>query len=518
MADYDHHEDDQLLAKLGYRQELTRSLGQFSTFATGFAFISILTGMFLLFGFTYASGGPASFWAWMIAIGGQMLFALIFAELAVKYPLTGSVYNWAKHIARPGIAWMAGSSMILALVVSSAAVALAMQAILPSISSVFWIYGDGTGPNDASINSVILGSLMLVGTTLVLLCGTRVRAMVNNIGVTVELVAALALMVLLLFHAERSPAVVMETNGAQNNYSSGYLGALMLCLLLGLYVMWGFDSATSLSEETINPRKNGPRAIIRALLASGVFGALLILFAVMAVKDLGSEEIASGGLTYIVKSTLGDTIGDIFLICGAFAVFVCGMANQTGAVNLMFAMARDNAFPGSRFVSKVNKRVKVPVVPTILVAAIAILILLFNMGQPQIFLVVSGTTIILALVSYLLVVAPFAAKRVSGQWSRPPKGYFTLGKLGPVVAVLAVVWAVVMIINIAWPRPAVYNPAEPFHWYLQWGGVLAPAVMLGLAFAVYWFTRRGKMGILAEHAAGTTPTEETSQDAERALS
>jgi urea carboxylase system permease len=517
MAGYDHHDDDQLLAKLGYRQELTRSLGLFSTFATGFAFISILTGMFLLFGFTYASGGPASFWAWVIAVGGQLLFALAFAELAVKYPLTGSVYNWAKYIAKPGAAWMAGSSMILALVVSSAAVALTMQAILPSISPVFWLYGDGSGPNDATINSVILGSLMLVGTTLVCLCGTKVRAAVNNLGVTVELVASLAMIVLLIFHAQRGPQVVLQTNGTENNYSTGYTGALMLCLLLGLLVMWGFDSATSLSEETINPRKNGPKAIIRALLASGVFGGLLILAAVMAVKDLNADDIASGGLSYVIKSTLGDTVGDIFLICGAIAVFVCGMANQTGAVNLMFGMARDNAFPGSKIVSKVNERVKVPVVPIVSVAVIAILILVFNMGQPQIFLVVSGTTIILALASYLLVVGPFALLRLKGGWAQPEKGYFTLGKFGTPVAIAASLWAIVMIINIAWPRPVLYNPAEPFHWYLQWGGVLAPAIMLGLAFAVYWFTRRGKMGILAEHAA-TPQTSPGDEARARALS
>jgi amino acid transporter len=413
---------------------------------------------------------------------------------------------------------MAGSSMILALVVSSAAVALTMQAILPSISPIFWIYGDGTGPNDASINSVILGSLMLVGTTIVSLCGTKVRALVNNIGVSIELVASLGLIVLFLFHVKRGPQVVLQTNGTQNAYSTGYIGALMLCLLLGLLVMWGFDSATSLSEETINPRKNGPRAIIRALLASGVFGALLILFAVMAVNDLKSDDIASGGLTYVVKSTLGDTVGDVFLLCGAFAVFVCGMANQTGAVNLMFAMARDNAFPGSKIVSKANERVKVPVVPTISVAVIGILILVFNMGQPQIFLVVSGTTVILALVSYLLVVAPLAGLRLTGRWTLPEKGYFTLGKLGTPIALAAVLWAVVMIINVAWPRPVLYNPAEPFHWYLKWGGVLAPAIMLGLAFAVYWFTRRGKMGVLAEHAAVAVPIDEPGEETAPALS
>ncbi len=518
MAGYDHQEDDQLLAKLGYRQELTRSLGQFSTFATGFAFISILTGMFLSFGFVYASGGPASIWAWVIALGGQLLFGLVFAEIAVKYPLTGSVYNWAKHIAKPGVAWMAGSSMILALIVSSAAVALTMQAILPAISPIFWLYGDGSGPSDRSINSVILGALMLVATTIVMLCGTRVRALINNIGVTIELVASLGLIVLLIFHVKRGPGVVFETNGTEANYSNGYVGALFLCMMLGLLVMWGFDSATSLSEEAINPRKNGPKAIIRALLASGVFGALLILVAIMAVNDVTSEDIATGGLTYIIQSTLGEGVGNVFLVCGAIAVFVCGMANQQGAVNLMFAMARDNAFPGSKVVSKVNERVKVPVVPTIAVAVIAVLILLFNMGQPQVFLVVAGTTIILALTSYLLIVGPNALQRIQGRWTQPEKGYFNLGKFGTLVAVTASVWAIVMIVNIAWPRPVVYNPAEPFHWYLQWGGVLVPAIMLSAAFAVYWFTRRGKMGILAEHAAEAERSPELGDESARALS
>jgi urea carboxylase system permease len=504
MAAHDHSEDDRYLATLGYRQELTRTLGSFSTFATGFAFISILTGMFLLFGFTYVSGGPASFWAWVVAVGGQFLFALVFAELASKYPLTGSVYNWAKQVAKPAVAWMAGMAMILALVVSSAAVALTMQQILPGLSSVFWIYGDGTGDHDASVNSVILGTIMLALTTTVSLMGTRVRAFVNNLGVSIELVASAVLVVALLFNAERGPAVVLQTNGTENNYSTGYLGALMLCLLLGLLVMWGFDTASSLGEETINPRRTAPRAILRALLASGVFGGLLILTAVMAVPDLNSEDISTGGLTYIVKTVLGEQLGAIMLICGAVAVFVCGMANQTGAVNLMFAMARDNGLPGSHRLAKVAEHAKTPVVPPILVFVFAVAILLFNMGQPQIFLVVSGTTIILALFSYLLVVGPFARVRLRGQWVQD-KGHFSLGRFGTPVAIAATVWAIVMIINIAWPRPVLYNPAEPFHWYLKWGGVLAPTILLGAAFVMYWFRARGKMGVLKDHAALPQP-------------
>jgi hypothetical protein len=123
----------------------------------------------------------------------------------------------------------------------------------------------------------------------------------------------------------------------------------------------------------------------------------------------------------------------------------------------------------------------------------------------------------LALASYLLIVGPNALQRIQGRWTQSEKGYFSLGKFGTLVAVAASVWAIVMIINIAWPRPVVYNPAEPFHWYLQWGGVLVPAIMLGVAFGVYWFTRRGKMGILAEHAAEAGRIPQPGNESARAV-
>ena len=74
------------LAAFGYKQELDRSLGSFSSFAAGFSYISILTGMFELFGFGYAQAGPPLWWTWVIVLGGQMLVALCFAELAGPVP------------------------------------------------------------------------------------------------------------------------------------------------------------------------------------------------------------------------------------------------------------------------------------------------------------------------------------------------------------------------------------------------------------------------------------------------
>jgi urea carboxylase system permease len=499
--------DDHDLARFGYKQELVRTLGSFSTFAIGFAFISILTGMFQLFAFAYGSGGPASWWAWILAVGGQLLFALAFAELAVHYPLAGSVYNWAKHIARRGTAWMAGVALTLALVVSTAAVALAWQFVLPSISSAFWIYGNGSGTYDAATNGVILGTIMIAGTTLVSLLGTRVVKIINNIGVSVELIAVALLVVLFLVHAKRGPGVIMQTNGTDAGLHLGYLGPLLVSLLLGLYIMWGFDTAGSVGEETINPRKVSPPAIIRALLASGIGGALLLITAFMAVGSLKAPELSTEGLTYVVKSVLGTFLGDVLLVCVAIAIFVCCLANQTGAVRMIFAMARDNGFPGSHRLARISGRDRTPVTPVISVAVIAILILLFNIRQPQVFVVVTSTTVILALVAYVLVVGPFALLRIRGKWKQPEKGYFTLGRAGLAVSLAAFIWGVGMVINIAWPRRAIYNPVAPFHWWLQWGGILFPALCLAIAFVVYWFWQRHKIGILAEHAAEAAPAD-----------
>src|ERR1700746_3312746 len=89
------------LAKFGYKQELDRSLGLFSSFAAGVSYISIMTGVFALFFFGFATARPAFICSWPAVFVGQFLVALCFAELAGQYPLAGSGYQGAKQIARP---------------------------------------------------------------------------------------------------------------------------------------------------------------------------------------------------------------------------------------------------------------------------------------------------------------------------------------------------------------------------------------------------------------------------------
>ncbi len=95
-------EDIRDLAAFGYKQVLDRTLGSFSSFAAGFSYISILTGVFQMFYVGYGAGGPAFYWTWPVVFLGQFTVALCFAELAARYPLSGGIYQWSRWIGSRG--------------------------------------------------------------------------------------------------------------------------------------------------------------------------------------------------------------------------------------------------------------------------------------------------------------------------------------------------------------------------------------------------------------------------------
>jgi urea carboxylase system permease len=498
----DAHSDD--LAEFGYKQELDRSIGKFASFAAGISYISILTGVFQLFFFGFAFGGPAYWWTWPTVFAGQVMVALVFAELAANYPVAGSIYNWGKRVGNETISWLGGWMMLTASVVTLAAVALAYQYTLPQIWTEFQIVGDGSGKYDYSINAVLLGSVLILFTTVINALGVKLMAQINSTGVFIELIAAVLLILLLAVNVTRGPDVLFETQGTSEGHDWGYLGAFLTAALASAYVMYGFDTASSLGEETHDPRRTAPLAIMRAVIASFILGGLILLFAILSVGNINSPDIASGGLQFVVLDVLGSTVGKIFLICVAIAVTVCCLAVHTATIRMMFAMARDNNLPAGERLAKVHPKTKTPIVPAVLIGVLGLLILVVNIRQPQIFTVITSIGIIMIYVAYLLVTVPMLGQRLRGEW--PPKdarekGYFTLGKLGLPINIIAVVWGAGMAINLAWPRKDVYNATEPFHWYLQYGAILFVGVVFFGGLAYYWFRQRHKSGVLASHAA-----------------
>ncbi len=290
------------------------------------------------------------------------------------------------------------------------------------------------------------------------MAGVKVMSRINNFGVMAELIGASVLVILLLVNATRGPGIVLHNCGLGAGHKWGYFGAFIIGGIMSAYVMYGFDTAGTLAEETNEPRRNAPPAIIRALFAASIIGGLMILFALMSAPHIHDANIPLLGLPYVIKQVLGNTAGNIFLIDSAIAISVCTLGVMASCIRLLFAMARDGRLPFGTHIARVSGHRKVPVIPALVVGILALLILVINIGNQSAFLALTSVAIVMFYIAYLGVTGGMLVRRLRGTWPKPDHGpYFSLGRWGIVVNVVAVVYGALVAINIAWPRAAVYD-------------------------------------------------------------
>jgi amino acid transporter len=384
---------------------------------------------------------------------------------------------------------MTGWIYLACLIITIAAVAMALQVSLPQISSSFQIIGTSDDPKSVAMNAILLGSILIVTSTIVNAKGIKLLALINNIGVFAELVGIIFLIVLLFLSKVRSPieAVVhIKYIGSEFKSFPDVTILMAATALTASYVLYGFDTAGTLAEETHDPRKKAPRAILQALLAAGFAGLLVLLFALMAVPDLGMPDLGniSGGLPLLVKSVLGETTGSLFLCIVIFAIIVCTLAVQSGAVRLMFAMGRDGGLPFSESLSEVSSKTQTPVLATLLCGLGAIIILAMNLQFPKVFELVTSIAILWANLAYLIVVALQLKNRfISARYGVDTDARFNLGKWGFPVNILALIWSTFMVINVSWPRTATYG----LEWYHQYSAWIYTAGLICLGVFIYYY-------------------------------
>ncbi|WP_405486016.1 amino acid permease [Nocardia sp. NBC_00511] len=476
------------LARFGYEPVLHRKLGRYASFAAGFSFVSILTTIFQFFGFGYSFGGAAFFWTWPIVFAGQFLVALNFAELAARYPLSGCIYQWSRRLAGELVGWFAGWMMIIAQVVTAAAAAIALQVVLPSIWSGFQLIGTDSAltSHDGASNAVLLGSVLLVITTLINVVGIDWMARINSLGVTIEIIGVIAVIAVFFTHTDRGPGVVMHTDQAA---PGPFWAAFLASGLMAAYVMVGFDSAGELSEETKNPRQVAPRTILTALTVSALGGGLILLGALMAAPSLTDGSLSTGGLAYVIEAKLSTTPGKVVLACVACAITVCTLAIQTAGSRLLFSMARDGRLPFAKRLATVHPRFGTPVWPSVVIGVLGIGLLALNLGNGAVFATLASVCIVMLYLAYLLVTVPLLLRRIKG-WpadaavTETGGKLFGLGRYGIAINALAVVWGVAMAINLAWPRSEVYTPTGG-SWWMLWAAPLFVLVTVLVGVVVH---------------------------------
>jgi urea carboxylase system permease len=490
----------------GYAQELRRGVGTFASFAAGFSFVSILTTVFQLFGLGFFLGGSSFFWTWPLVFVGQLLVALCFAELSARWPISGAIFQWSSRLAGTTWGWFTGWIMIIGQILTVAAAAIALQAVLPSIWTGFQLVGGSHADptltsSTGAQNSIVLGCILLAITTVVNVLGIRHTAASSSVGVSIEIIGVVALVIILFCLPERGPGVLVHHEGWSGGH---YLPAFLASSLMAAYVMVGFDSAGELSEETHSPRRTTPRTIIRALVTSGIGGGLLIIAALMAARSLTDGNLSTAGLAWVLTDRLGDVLGRLLLCCVAVAVFACTLACQTSGARMMYSMARERALPFHAQLAKVSPRTGTPVATSIVVGVLAAVALLVNLHQYAIFLALSSLCIAMLYIAYLGVTLPLLLTRLKHRRTDGfPRGVdedgrpqFSLGGAGIVVNALACVYQALMIVNLLWPRTEIYD-LTGHTWWLRWSGLLFIGIcaLVGALYYGYKHRRHGPISL-----------------------
>ena len=457
LEDHAHHADVQDLARFGYKQELRRALGVYSSFAVAFSYISPSTGIFTLYALGLGIGGPAFIWSWPIVVIGQLIIGLNFAEVSSHFPVAGSVYQWTKYLSNPTYSWFTGWIYLFAGVLTIAAVVATVPLVLiPLLNSLGM---DVPNNLDSQRN---IAALVLLSTTLLSIFGVRLVAIVNNTGVVFEILGMVVFaLILLFFYAHQSPGVIFDTT--ELTASGNPFGTFMAAMFMSLFVIYGFDTASTLAEETKNPRTEAPRAVIAAIIGAAIIGAVFLLATLLAIpgdiqKYVGSIGCACDGATSppvdIITGNLPKWAADLYLFVVFAAIFVCCLAIQTATIRLAFGMARDGKLPFGRVFNKVNPSLHTPIGTCIVVGVLASLPLLYYAG---VFLIAIGATGMIYLSYILGNIAILIARRRGWPKDSAP---FKLGSWGTIINVLGLVWGISMFINFLWPRGSSNPPVS----------------------------------------------------------
>ena len=480
--------DDAHLRSLGIKPELRRTLGFLSNFAIAFSFISVSTGSFGNFGVGIGLGGPASiFWSWILVVAGQFLVALVFAELASHFPVAGSIYQWSKRLSNRVLGWFTGWFYFWAQVVTVSAVAVIVGYVIAGFTGGGQEFLDSPSPIGFVNMHTFIALSTLVITTLINAFGVRLLSILNNIGVATEILGMLVFALVLLFFANQQPvSVITDFAGTPDATNGNVLAAFALGLYMSIFILYGFDTAGTFGEETVDASRQAPRGVISSVLISGAVGVVFLLAVLLAMPSVPStiEEGLAGGfpIATIITGSLttevvaGITFGEIYLLVILASVFVCTLAIQGAATRMMFSMSRDGVMPGSRMWGSVNQTFKTPANAAIATGVLAALPIIVTGPFGGFVLSICATGLIY--LSYFLCNIGVLAARRRG-WPHQ-RAWFSLGRWGAPVNVLALVYGGLMILNLGlWNDPNLFGDFggdgrafwNPFiNSFLQWFG------------------------------------------------
>jgi amino acid transporter len=506
------------LHRLGYAQQLFRQMGGFSNFAISFSIISILTGAILLYGYGLKFAGPIiNTVGWPLISVLTLCVAASMAELASAYPTAGGLYFWAYRLGGRGWAWTtAWLNMIGQITITAGINVAASIYIIGAVTRIFNVPADAAVPIFGSTTSwyfqIFVMLLIMIPQVLINIQGIRLTARLNDFSVYWHIIGVAVIVALLIFLGQHhnslsfmfsSSTSVNPLDASSADLGKGvpepalvfgnfkfpsplfalvpgltelYLAApFLLCFLLAtLQAQWtytGYDASAHVAEETVMARLNSAWGVFLSVAVSAVVGYIVLLALTWSIPDGKVAETAADAypVLYIVYNNLSTFFANVVAIIIGVAMWLCGLASITSMGRMWYAFARDDGMPGSGLIKQVSPKYRTPVWSIVITSVLAVLICIY---AAAFFVVTSISTITL----YLAYMFPIHLnwrnkRRGQGEFTTRETAPWSMGKWGPRVNVIAIVW--VLIISVIFSMP----PNELVLWS-----------MLGLAvvLVLYW--------------------------------
>jgi amino acid transporter len=442
--------DAQYLARLGYKQELRRALGLFSSFGVQFSSIATISALYTTLVVGLAFFGPASFWSWIIG-GSLQVFAvgIAVAELVSAYPLAGGVYQINSRIlaqARsrvlrsPWIGWQSGWWIVVAHTVAVGAVAWSM---VPFVASWFGV----TGLSNAGTLWWALAICALC--TLINLTSVRLSALTNNVGVVAEIAAGVLVVVaLLVIHHHTQPLSILTNSGGTVQHGQ-WARPFLFALLLPLFIISSFDSTGNAAEETHDASRKAPLGVVLANGGGLLLGLIFMVLVYVAIPDLKSVMGSTTPIHEILASAIGTQLTGIFQAIAIVSLLANLVVIQLTGARVLWSQARDQQMPAAGFLSKVSRQ-RVPVNATLAVFAGVVVILIVAAQSATALAVLVALASLAWALAYGLVVSTGLYALVTGKL---PKRTFSAGRLSVPIFITAVLWSALIIVIVIWQNP-----------------------------------------------------------------
>ena len=439
----DRAEDERELSRLGYAQELFRTMGGFSNFALSFSIISILTGAVTLYGYGLVMGGPAEMaFGWPLVTLFTLAVAMSMAELASALPTSGAMYHWSSMLGGKGWGWftawfnLAGNVAMLAGVDYGCA-----QFVTPLI-----------GLDATTKNLLIVYGAILISHALVNHYGIRLIARLNDFSVVVHIIGVVAIVGALLLFAPKQPVSFFFEPITNNPTGAPYWWAFILGLLQAQWTFTGYDASAAVSEETIDPRRRAPWGMIMAVAVSSVVGYLLLIALTLSIKDISAvlnATDASGNavpaVIVILQTALGERAGALFVAMAAVAMWFCGLSAVTWISRVIYAFSRDRGLPASNLWRRVDKKRLTPAPAIWLSVAAAFAAAVYSEAYP----VVTSISVIGLYISYVIPIFLSLTRGRKAFLER--RGPWHLGRFSRVIAVVALAWVAFISVILSLP-------------------------------------------------------------------